>query len=346
MKRRSIWQPNIVLVVIAVGALLMAAMPASAEEKGWPRSVKCVGGSPGSMYYALNSAVAAIINKHLNVQASPSAAPGGSLASTKAIGTGEAEIGSTMGAIAIEGYFGKGPFEGKPLPIRALIQGVTVSWGFLAPKSANIKNIRDLKGHVTGFLYPGNNLAPQVKEAILKAAGLKASDVKDVPQSGVKGTIEAIKEGRIEVCAHIGGFGTAAYRELFRTKDMRMINMTPEQQAVAVKEVAWAFPLTMPKGTYRGVDEDVNLLGFLAFMACRADLPDSFVYQLTKAIFENFDEFTGFHPALKQFSPKKVDLVPIPHHAGAIKYYKEVGVLTPELEARNQAWLKEFGYSK
>jgi TRAP transporter TAXI family solute receptor len=333
-------------VVLALSLFLIAQVPASAQEKDWPRSIKCSGGSPGSNYYATNSAVAAISTKFLKVQAAPSAAPGGSGVSTKAVGLGEAEIGTTASSYADDALWGKGGFEGKPMPIRAILQGRINTWGFFAPAKLGINNIKDIKGQTTGLRFAGGKLSLQVTDALLNAAGLKPGDIRDVKQTGIKSHIESLKEGRIKVGCHIGGPGTALYKELFLSKDMRMISLTPAQQNQMIKELGWAIPYTMPAGTYKGMDQDANMIGFLAYIIGRADLPDSYVYELVKAIFENFDEFTGFHPGLKDYSAEKVNLVNIPHHPGAIKYYKEVGTWTPELEARNQAWLKKLGATK
>ena len=335
---RNLW---VLALVLSLGLFIIAQVPAMAGEKDWPKSIKCSGGSPGSNYYATNSAVAAISTKYLKVQAAPSAAPGGSGVSTRAVGIGEAEIGTTASAYAEDALWGKGPHEGKPLPIRAILQGRINTWGFFAQSKLNINNIKDIKGQTTGLRFAGGKLAGQVTNALLNAAGLTLNDIKDVKQTGIQAHIESLKEGRIKVGSHIGGPGTALYKELFMSKDMTMISLTPEQQNQMVKELGWAIPYTMPAGTYKGMDQDANMIGFVAYIIANADLPDSYVYELVKAIYENFDEFAGFHPGLKEYSPEKVGLVNIPHHPGAIKYYKEVGTWTPELEARNQAWLKK-----
>jgi TRAP-type uncharacterized transport system substrate-binding protein len=51
------------------------------------------------------------------------------------------------------------------------------------------------------------------------------------------------------------------------------------------------------------------------------------VYTLTKAVFENFDEFKKLHPAFANLDPKKMvaDGLSAPLHEGALKYYREKG---------------------
>ena len=50
------------------------------------------------------------------------------------------------------------------------------------------------------------------------------------------------------------------------------------------------------------------------------------VYVLAKAVFENFDNFTGLHPAFANLTPEQMmEGNSAPVHDGAAKYYKEKG---------------------
>ena len=56
-------------------------------------------------------------------------------------------------------------------------------------------------------------------------------------------------------------------------------------------------------------------------------MADTVVYSITKEVFENFDTFRNLHPSFSDL--KKEEMVtglPVPLHAGALKYYKEVGL--------------------
>lgn len=56
-------------------------------------------------------------------------------------------------------------------------------------------------------------------------------------------------------------------------------------------------------------------------------MDDETAYNLTKAIFENYEQVAGVHPAMKALTPEvmaSVDVVP--YHPGALKYLKEAGL--------------------
>jgi hypothetical protein len=62
-------------------------------------------------------------------------------------------------------------------------------------------------------------------------------------------------------------------------------------------------------------------------MVSSAKVPDETVYQVVKAVFENFNEFKSLHPAFANLDPAKMvkDGNSAPLHPGAAKYYKEKG---------------------
>jgi hypothetical protein len=53
------------------------------------------------------------------------------------------------------------------------------------------------------------------------------------------------------------------------------------------------------------------------------------IYEVVKAVFENFDTFRKFHPAFRNLDKNKMikDGLSAPLHNGAIKYYKEASLM-------------------
>ena len=86
---------------------------------------------------------------------------------------------------------------------------------------------------------------------------------------------------------------------------------------------------TIPKGTYKTSKKDVTTFGVMASFVTSADVSDDLVYAVVKAVFENLDDFKKQHPAFANLDPKKmiVDGLSAPLHPGAVKYYKEKGLM-------------------
>ena len=67
----------------------------------------------------------------------------------------------------------------------------------------------------------------------------------------------------------------------------------------------------------------------MASVVTSASVSDELVYSVVKAVFENLDDFRKQHPAFANSDPKKmiVDGLSAPLHPGAVKYYKEKGLM-------------------
>ena len=67
----------------------------------------------------------------------------------------------------------------------------------------------------------------------------------------------------------------------------------------------------------------------MASVVTSASVSDEMVYNVVKAVFENLDDFKKQHPAFANLDPKKMikDGLSAPLHPGAVKYYKEKGLM-------------------
>ncbi|MDB9792254.1 acetoacetate--CoA ligase, partial [Candidatus Pelagibacter sp.] len=107
------------------------------------------------------------------------------------------------------------------------------------------------------------------------------------------------------------------------------INLTgPEVQGL-IDGAAYYASAVIPAGTYTGQKKDVTTFGVKATVVTSANVSDELVYLVVKAVMENFDDFKKQHPAFA--SLKKEDMIAAglsaPLHPGAIKYYKEAGLM-------------------
>jgi hypothetical protein len=80
---------------------------------------------------------------------------------------------------------------------------------------------------------------------------------------------------------------------------------------------------------YRGTDTDTKTFGVGATFVSSAKVSDDIIYNVVKAVFENFDDFKKLHPAFADLKESEMikDGLSAPLHNGAKKYYKERGWL-------------------
>ena len=74
--------------------------------------------------------------------------------------------------------------------------------------------------------------------------------------------------------------------------------------------------------------EEAHTMYVSNMVAVRADLDEDLVYEMTKAIFENLEALGQAHHKGKSLTLEKaLDGMTLDIHPGALKYYKEVGLV-------------------
>lgn len=93
-------------------------------------------------------------------------------------------------------------------------------------------------------------------------------------------------------------------------------------------------PGVLPKGTFRGVDEDVPGIDFTGwYLFCRQDIDEELAYLTVKAIDGQQHEINALFPDPTSGMTAPVDMramcrgLPLPLHPGAERYYREMGYL-------------------
>jgi len=130
--------------------------------------------------------------------------------------------------------------------------------------------------------------------------------------------------------------------ELLTTKDVRFLSMDPNKQESFCADEPAFFPFTLEAGTYDGQDYDVNEFAYSVFLVVSNDLEEDLVYEMAKSIYENPEELVTLHPTMKESNLDYIsrnDLAP--WHPGVVKYFKEKGVWTTDMEEIQNKLLAE-----
>jgi TRAP transporter TAXI family solute receptor len=100
------------------------------------------------------------------------------------------------------------------------------------------------------------------------------------------------------------------------------------EKALVAKYPYYAFA-TIPQGTYKTNRKHVTTFGVMATLVTRSSMNSQVVYELTRSVMENMKSFKKLHPAFRTLTRKKMakDGLSAPMHRGAVKYFKEKGLL-------------------
>lgn len=123
------------------------------------------------------------------------------------------------------------------------------------------------------------------------------------------------------------GHPSANIQDPTTTCGAKLVNVTGPGVDKLIAQYPYFAPATIPGGMYANNPDPVKTFGVVATLVTSAKVPADVVYQLVKAVFENFDDFKKLHPAFAHLDPKDMikNGLSAPLHEGAVRYYKEKG---------------------
>jgi TRAP transporter TAXI family solute receptor len=192
-------------------------------------------------------------------------------------------------------------------------------------KSAGIKTFSDLKGKKVGVGSLGSGTEGDVR-SIFQSVGLRYDDI-SVEFLDFGATSSRFKDNQIDAGFIVGGFPTAALMDLAATKDVDLFNFDKDTLDKIIGENPFFVADVIPANTYRGIGYDVNTPSVMALLITNEDVPEDVIYNFTRGLFENIAEVRNSHAMAKNIRIETAaNGLTAPLHAGAAKYYKEMGI--------------------
>ena len=289
------------------------------------------GGITG-VYYPTGGAIAKVINeqqKTYNIKASVEST-GGSKFNINAIAVGDLDFGIAQADTQYLAFNGKGPWEGKPVKkLRAVFALAPEAVTFVAAEDANIKTLADVKGKVINLGDPGSGNRINALD-IFKFAGIVPG--KDFRDEKIKpaDAPRMLQDGRIDGFFYTLGHPNGNIKEATAgRRKCRVITIDRMEKLLA--DAPYYSMTTIDMSQYPdavNAKENVKTIGMLATFVTSADTPEDVVYAITKEVMTNLDSFKKLHPALSSITKESMlQGLTAPIHPGAMKYYKEAGLL-------------------
>jgi TRAP transporter TAXI family solute receptor len=311
---------------VALAALMAPA--AMAEE-----FITIGTGGVTGVYYPTGGAICRLVNKDRKehgIRCSVEST-GGSIYNIKTIRAGELEFGVAQSDWQYHAYNGTsdnfkddGPFEG----LRAVFSIHPEPFTVVARADSGIKTFEDLKGKRVNLGNPGSG-ARGTFEVVMDALGWTAADFALAAELKPAEQSAALCDNQVDAIVFTVGHPSGTIQEATTACDSVLVNVTGPAIDKLIAENAYYRSATIPGGMYRGTDEDVTTFGVGATFVTSTDVSEEAVYTVVKAVFDNFDDFRGLHPAFANLDPKEMATAGLsaPLHDGAAKYYREKGLI-------------------
>ncbi|EGR2796340.1 TAXI family TRAP transporter solute-binding subunit [Vibrio navarrensis] len=316
--------------LVKVGAIAAAVMGAGAVNA--QEFITIGTGSVTGVYYPTGGAICKLVNKGRkdhNIRCSVEST-GGSGYNVNTIRAGELDFGVVQSDSQYNGYNGLGEFSefGPYKKLRAVFSLHTEPFNIIVRSDSGIEGLKDLAGKRVNIGNPGSGDRATMG-VVMNAMGWTNDSFKLASELKGSERSQALCDNKIDAFIYMVGHPNGSIKEATTSCDAKLISATGPQIDKLVADNPYYTYTTVPADMYRGTNTDVKSFGVAATLVTSADVSDAVAYNVAKAVFEDFDTFKRLHPAFANL--KKEDMVKagisIPLHPGAVKYYKEVGLL-------------------
>ena len=299
----------------------------------------------GSLYNNMGAGLATVVTRHTPMEVKVSAMTG-PVEWMPMFTTGEIELGVLNCWDAQQAWLGGFDYQaispgGNGFPVRLVTNGSFNIASILVADDSGITTAEDLYGHNYVLTVTGSAGITMQNEAFLANQQLDRNRLTMVSVTSIVDGVDAIIEGRSDATSV--SIGVARTEELDSTRGARFLDWDPSPEAVA--RANEYFPmwieLVEPGPGKTGVVKPTYMYFFSNYLVSRTDVSDDIIYAVVEALWNNYDELAAIHPMLVEWKPATfvTEGAVVPYHPGAIKFFKEQGIWTDTMEARQQELL-------
>ncbi len=289
------------------------------------------GGQTG-VYYQVGGAICRLVNKGTkDHDIKCTHTTGGSVANINGIRNGDINMGVAQSDWQYHAYNGTAPDkfpEGAYEDLRAVFSVHPEPMTVVARADSGIDSIDDLKGKRVNVGNPGSG-ARATFEVYMKEMGWEMSDFALASELKSAEQAAALCDDKVDAIVFTVGHPAGTIKEATTSCESKLISANNDAAKKLAEDNDFYAMTSIPGGMYRGSDEDTETFGVGATFVASTDTSDEVVYEMVKAVFENFRRFKKMHPAFANL--KEEDMITnnlsAPLHPGAVKYYKEKGWL-------------------
>jgi len=310
----------------AAMALLLPSTPAFAQQK----FVTIGTGGVTGVYYAAGGAICRLVNKDRakhGIRCSVEST-GGSVFNVNTIKAGELDLGFAQSDVQFNALKGVGAFKeaGPWGDERAVFSVHPEPFTVLARKEANVKSFADFKGKRFNVGNPGSGTRASLEELLVATNG-KLTDFSLASELKADEHGPALCDGKIDGFFYGVGHPSANIQDPTTSCGAKLVPLTGPAIDKLVADKPYYAKAVIPAALYPNNPEATSTYGVLATVVSSSKVPAETVYQVVKAVFDNFEEFKKLHPALAHLKAEQMvtDGNSAPLHEGAARYYKEKG---------------------
>ncbi|WP_252109832.1 MULTISPECIES: TAXI family TRAP transporter solute-binding subunit [unclassified Halomonas] len=311
-------------LMLASATLVAAAGSANAEEDraGWPDNFTVGTASQGGTYFVYGSGWANFIADELGLSGGGEVT-GGPTQNLALVHSGDMAFGLTTMGPAADAVNGESPLAPglKMDNVCALFPMYETPFSITALSSSGIESISDIPDGARIGFGPAASTSDTYFPAMLETLGVNF-ERRNGGWSDLGGQLQ---DGLLDVIAFAAGIPIPAVSQLEVQTDVNIISFTDEERATVLENYPVA-EYDIPASTYTTLEEDSPVVSMWNFAMAGCDLPEDFIYEVTKVTMENNDRMRSIHRSAETTVPENVvHNTVLPFHPGAARWFEENG---------------------
>ena len=308
-------------VATAVVSVVLSASAAHAQQ-----FINVLTGGTSGVYYPLGVAIGKIYSDKIPSVKTQVQATKASVENLVLLQQGRGEIAFTLGDSLKAAWEGdeEAGFKSKLDKLRTIGAIYPNYIQIVATAESGIKTLADLKGKSLSVGAPKSGTELNSR-AILKAAGMDYKDLGKVEYLPFAESVDLMKNRQLSATLQSAGLGVASLKDLSTATEITVVSVPKS----VVDKIGPPFvSVVIPANTYTGQDKDVPTAAVVNYLVTSSAVSDDLAYQMTKLIFESLPDLANSHVAGKEIKLETAAIgSPVPLHPGAIRYYKEKGLI-------------------
>jgi uncharacterized protein len=330
---RETWKRAPLVVAVLAVVMMGPGMFQGAQGQG-KLSFSIVTGGTGGVWYPLGGAIGGIIGQKVPNTEATAEATTAAIDNLKLLTAGRAGLAFCYDYHVVWAADGKVPGLSGKHNVRMVMGFYEQPLHIATKEGMGIKTLMDLKGKRVSTGAPNSGTEEQA-DYVLKGVGIDWNKDLKREKLGATESVAALKDGKIQAFFWSGAIPTSSIIDLASTPGLKMI-LVPvggENADKIMKATPGVFHKTVfAKGSYTGVESDIDTIGITAIVTAMDTFPQDRVYQILGAIFGGLTEISAVWKDATKLTPEKAARLVTPDalkylHPGAQRFFKEKGVL-------------------
>lgn len=319
---------KITKVVAAV--LLGGAVGSAIAEEGkesWPSSLSIATGSQGATYYIYGSGWGNLVGEATGTTFGAEVT-GGPVQNVTLVQMEENEFGMVTTGPAFQAWNGESELAPgvEHKDIRAVFPMYQTALQVISLQNSHIESISDLDGKTVG-IGPAGGTGDMYFPQLFEKLGIEV----DTRNGGAADQASQVQDGLIDAFAFASGIPVSAFSQLEAQANVNIFSFTEQEMGEFLDDYPELSQGIIPSSAYASLNEDVPATSLWNFAITHKDMPESFIYEVTKTVMENQERMLQVHGSASETIPENAEHNSfIPWHPGAVRWFEENGYEIPD----------------